>query len=494
VNTEELERSLRAEFDEHLSKVLAEARQEVEALQKNVNAELDKQRGQMEEAFRAINARLEVPADFGSAFSETVVEHLRLARDDGARVTAAALGEAEKLSAPVEADHSGYGKLRDAIAEIKSKPTQAAILRSLVDSAANFAPRGAFFIVKNDHLVGWKVFGCDADEGDVRAIHFALSSETLLSNAVNSLSLHTDNGANLNGNAQFLEPLGFGRPEHMIAVPLSARGRGVAVLYADCGEQSDRINTEALETLVSVAGLTVELLAGGASSQPETSQPIEPQHSVSEPQAEQPEIVAEPVQKQSVVSPEPEQNVAPIAPEQSVASPEPQEAEYVGDVSVSEEPVAYGEIEPPVETTTSEFAFSQNNFSDAPVAEAVVEEVTVQEAPAAEEPRRRIAERGVDLPIEVSESERRPHSDARRFARLLVSEIKLYNEQRVAQGRESGEIYDVLREAIDRSREMYDKRVQPDVAAKFDYFHYELVNNLAEGVEEKLGAGYFAAK
>jgi len=35
---------------------------------------------------------------------------------------------------------------------------------------------------------------------------------------------------------------------------------------------------------------------------------------------------------------------------------------------------------------------------------------------------------------------------------------------------------------------------QPDVAEKFDYFHYELVNNLAEGDEEKLGAGYFAAK
>jgi hypothetical protein len=474
VNTEELERSLRSEFDEHLSKVLAEARQEVEALQKNVYAELDKQRGQMEETFRAINARLEVPADFEGAFGETVVEHLRLARDDGAAVTAAALGEAEKLIAPVEVDNSGYGKLRDGIAEIKSKPTQAAILRSLVDSAANFAPRGAFFIVKNDHLVGWKVFGSDADEADVRAIHFPLNSETLLSKAVNSLSIYTDNGANLNGNGQFLEPLDFGRPEHMIAVPLSARGRGVAVLYADCGEEKGRINTEALETLVSVAGLTVELLAGGAAQQSESQQAEQP--------AAEPETVSQP----EVVS-EPES-------EQPVAAVESNEAEYVGDVSVSGEPVAYGEIQPQAEPTSSEFAFSQNNFSDAPVEEAVVEEAPVHNASVVDEPRRRLADRGMDLPIEVSESERRPHSDARRFARLLVSEIKLYNEQKVAQGRESGEIYDVLREAIDRSREMYDKRVQPDVAAKFDYFHYELVNNLAEGVEEKLGAGYFAAK
>jgi hypothetical protein len=37
---------------------------------------------------------------------------------------------------------------------------------------------------------------------------------------------------------------------------------------------------------------------------------------------------------------------------------------------------------------------------------------------------------------------------------------------------------------------MYDKRVQPPVAAKFDYFHYELISSLAEGEEGKLGGNY----
>jgi hypothetical protein len=37
---------------------------------------------------------------------------------------------------------------------------------------------------------------------------------------------------------------------------------------------------------------------------------------------------------------------------------------------------------------------------------------------------------------------------------------------------------------------MYDKRVQPPVAAKFDYFHYELVNSLADGDETRLGRSY----
>ncbi len=101
-----------------------------------------------------------------------------------------------------------------------------------------------------------------------------------------------------------------------------------------------------------------------------------------------------------------------------------------------------------------------------------------------------MSDRNVDLPIEVPEEERRIHNDARRFARLLVSEIKLYNEKKVTEGREARDLYERLREAIDRSREMYDKRVQPPVAAKFDYFHYEIVNALAEGNADRLGNGY----
>jgi len=37
---------------------------------------------------------------------------------------------------------------------------------------------------------------------------------------------------------------------------------------------------------------------------------------------------------------------------------------------------------------------------------------------------------------------------------------------------------------------MYDKRVAADVASRYDYFHHELVNTLAEGNSDKLGGGY----
>jgi hypothetical protein len=93
------------------------------------------------------------------------------------------------------------------------------------------------------------------------------------------------------------------------------------------------------------------------------------------------------------------------------------------------------------------------------------------------------------MPAAMSEEEKQ-HNDARRFARLLVSEIKLYNEQKVVEGRMNQDLYDRLKEDIDRSRQMYEKRVAPSVATRFDYFYDELVNVLAEGDPNKLGSDY----
>ncbi|MFQ3590108.1 MAG: hypothetical protein SNJ67_07330 [Chloracidobacterium sp.] len=91
-------------------------------------------------------------------------------------------------------------------------------------------------------------------------------------------------------------------------------------------------------------------------------------------------------------------------------------------------------------------------------------------------------------PKPSTEEETKAHNDARRFARLLVSEIKLYNEAKVIEGRTNRDLYDRLKEDIDRSRQMYDKRVNPIVAAKYDYFYDELVSSLAEGDSSRLGA------
>ena len=90
------------------------------------------------------------------------------------------------------------------------------------------------------------------------------------------------------------------------------------------------------------------------------------------------------------------------------------------------------------------------------------------------------------MPMRSAEDERK-HEEARRFARLLVSEIRLYNEQAVQEGRTTKDIYPRLKEDIDRSREMFEQRITPEVRASGNYFYEELVRILGDGDPNALG-------
>ena len=98
-----------------------------------------------------------------------------------------------------------------------------------------------------------------------------------------------------------------------------------------------------------------------------------------------------------------------------------------------------------------------------------------------------VVEEADESAAQLTPDEETRHEEARRFARLLVSEIKLYNEEEVDQGRASRNLYQRLKEDIDRSREMYEKRISPDIRTAQDYFHEELVRILADGDAGALG-------
>jgi hypothetical protein len=91
---------------------------------------------------------------------------------------------------------------------------------------------------------------------------------------------------------------------------------------------------------------------------------------------------------------------------------------------------------------------------------------------------------------EWTTEEREVHARAQRFARLLVDEIKLYNQTKVAEGRASKDLYDRLKDDIDKSRASYDKRYGSSPAASADYFTRELVRTLADNDASLLGANF----
>jgi hypothetical protein len=76
---------------------------------------------------------------------------------------------------------------------------------------------------------------------------------------------------------------------------------------------------------------------------------------------------------------------------------------------------------------------------------------------------------------------------ARRYARLLVSEIRLYHEASVRLGRQKHDLLQRLKPEIDRARRLYDERVPASVGERDVLFQHELVHTLADGDPALLG-------
>ena len=80
-----------------------------------------------------------------------------------------------------------------------------------------------------------------------------------------------------------------------------------------------------------------------------------------------------------------------------------------------------------------------------------------------------------------SSSSDEEEQSARRYARLLVSEIKLYNEAAVKSGREHRDLSRRLATEIDRARRVYDQRVSTELKDRRAWFDDELIQTLAGG-------------
>ncbi len=454
----QLEDSLRHDIESYIEGRLSGIKQEIAALQSQLNESLS----------RLMDRQGEVQLDGGLASS--ILEHLRAAHEEGIDLAAS-----ESARAKASSD---MAIVKAAISEVDEQKSQADILKILVNRAAAFAPRVAFFVIKGDQGIGWRARGFQGTVGD-NAIHqmsFPVTADTAVGNAARTQTSWSGGPGSHSEDHMILNRLGEEPPARIVAVPLVVRNRTVAVLYADSADlDSEAINLEAIETLVPAP--QVAPAEEAAAEEPQAYE--QPAYT---PEVEYDEIT--PVVEESAPAPQVAEVEAQREPEQFQPQPEPQlepQPEYPFESQVA-----------PQFETRPEFGQSEA----APAVEAPVEiaaEIAPQvsaETAATGAPRRRYGA-DVELPVEVaSEEERRLHNDARRFARLLVSEIKLYNEQKVTEGRSQGDLYGRLREYIDRSREMYDKRVKPEVAQRYDYFHHELVTTLAEGDEAKLGGAY----
>jgi GAF domain-containing protein len=484
--SEELDHSLQQAVETYLNDRLRSIDEELASLQTEVSDGLARLREQS--ATHSLD---------GTALSAAIFAHLQTARSE--RLTA---GPTLAVTSPDAA------QLKKGVQEIEAQQSQADVLKALLRAAVNFADRIALFVIKNDQAIGWRLAKVnDPDLEMIGGVSLPLSAQTIVTRAVRDRV--TASGANAADSdyAMLLDQLG-GAPAAVTSIPLIVRGKIVAVLYADSvSTDANAMNVDALELLARVASMAVNLVsiqrAAGVPAAPDTTQAAPPSELSGEeaytPQVETSDAVAEETPAAVSASVESVEEPAPSfadAPAEPAGWPEPPPPSFKQDV-ISRQVWS---------TETPSSAPHSEPEPAAPQVSAPVESAPPPAMPTEVRPEpaaiytsdysaplgssRRYGVSEPELPVEVSEDERRLHNDARRFARLLVSEIKLYNEPKVQEGRSKGDLYDRLRDDIDRSRQMYDKRVAPPVAARHDYFHQELVNTLAEGDVAKLGMSY----
>ena len=458
----QLENSLRHEIESYIESRLGTIKQDITALQSLLNESLT----------GLFERERDVPME--GSLSTAIAEHLRAAHERGIELAASESSRAKASS--------DMAIVKAGITEINEQGSQADILKALINRAASFAPRVAFFVIKGDQASGWRGRGFEGTVGDdaLQDISVSLSSDTVLGSAAKSLTTWSGGPGSHSEDHLVLNRMGEEPAQRIVAIPLIVRGRAVAVLYADsAGLDSESINLEALETLVKVTGMSVELLSARSGAPKRASEPA------SAP-AETPAASYTPTSDYQEPTPATPSYDFSSVNEPAPAYPSYEEAQPV-EMSTVDEPSTSGYDLAPV---SESFTETPSWKEESPAPSHFEGEEAQPSTPAPSQPRRRYGHE-TELPVEVSsDEERRLHNDALRFARLLISEIKLYNEQKVVEGRSEHDLYDRLREYIDRSREMYDKRVKPEVASRYDYFHGELVNTLAEGDVSKLGSNY----
>jgi len=317
--------------------------------------------------------------------------------------------------------------LVQAVSSIHAGTTQKEILKALLDAGTSYGSRVALFVVKGGAATGWQARGFGEDEA-IKDFPLDLASG-LASHAYQNRVVTPANIAEMD--RRFVKQFGGPENEQILILPLVLKDKVAALLYADGGSEN-RLDAASLEILVLSTSAWLEVVA----------------------------LRKQAAQREMDSAPAMERPPAPVpAPVQTVSS--------FSDPFAGHAPkhIAKGAPEPE------------------PAAEVVEVAASAASASAAAAP-------AADPFAGLSAEDADTHRKAQRFARLLVDEIKLYNQAKVNEGRRNKDLYDRLKEDIEKSRATFQKRYGSTAAASGDYFQKEVVRSLAEDDMSVMGDSF----
>jgi hypothetical protein len=325
---------------------------------------------------------------------------------------------------------------------LRQKETQEEILGFLLDGVQRYFPRAALFSVRGEQLVGWSSRGySEQSSKSISSCSFPRSENNDFEGALSNGSLKQfEDFPDSQGRLHFLHQ---DMPGPWNFIGLRALNRPVALVIAGGAGAVPR-SAEALSLMMDFAALRVENIAYKILYELTVSRP---------------EIAPKRVEPAALAA-----AALEMSPEARPTIAVPPRVE----VAPASEPA-------PAAERAEETAGLEQLLAQAEPARIIPDAVETKPQP--------------HEPQELAADEKL-HSDAKRFARLLVSEIKLYNEHHVLEGRKNKDLYLRLKRDIDRSREMYEKRVAPAVSRRIDYFHDEIIRILGDSDLSTLGSDY----
>ena len=333
-------------------------------------------------------------------------------------------------AAPGASSEGALDKLLGSVRNLITATDPEQVLEVLTEEAEQMGVRGAVFDVRGKAAWGAAArgFGSSLSVKALRGLIVPLNQDNPF-RQVFETGGHVDATADsLKKNRNILDRFKPSANDAILLLPIRSTGSVSAIFYADSGGNQG-LPVDGLKILAEFAGAQLDRLMALSGGIPTEASREEAAPTEVEVEAEPEEVPVE------------------------TAEPEPAEAAAPGTQEVSQ---PAGEAEP---------------------------------APAPEPPPPPPAPAGADL-SQLSEEDQKAHKDAKRFARLLVSEIELYNKTKVADGRKNSDIYKRLKSDIERSRQTFEKRFAKTAAKQVDYFHEELVRTLAGNDASLLGSEY----
>jgi hypothetical protein len=325
----------------------------------------------------------------------------------------------------------GAADLLTAVSAIHAGTTQKEVLRALLDNTAGYSGRAALFVIKAGAATGWQGRAFDNNDG---LKDFSLDvSGGAAARALQSRAAVS--AAAVEMGPKFISQFGAPAEDQILLMPLHLKDKVAALVYADAGTGAGgKMDAAALELLVSATSAWLEVAL---------------------------------LRKQAL-----KEGAADAGAGEKFEAPPVQTVSSFSDPFAAHAPKHIAARPAPVEEPAM-----------AEAAAEVVSAPATMSAAAATAP-------ATDAFAHMSPEDAEVHRKAQRFARLLMDEIKLYNQAKVAEGRKHKDLYDRLKEDIDKSRSTYQKRYGNTVAASTDYLSNELIRSLAEDDVSLLGPNF----